>query len=97
MRKIGLLLLLVTVLTSCGNTQEAAPIVDPCAQIRETSKQASVKWTDWKVRIDEIGIIGAKFEVLKWAYIITGDAECFSDELVASAKSAITLLASSEN
>ena len=96
MRKIGSLLVTVMVLTSCGSTQEAAPIVDPCVKVKESAREAAKKWST-RGEVDPTEVIGAKLEVLQWAFIVTGDAACFSDEMVATAKSAITLLSSSGN
>ena len=92
MRKVGILLAALMTLTSCSNTQVAAPVIDPCAKIVESEREAAKKWEARVGEVDRNTVNAAKFEVLQWAFIITGNTECFSAEKVASAKSAIALL-----
>jgi hypothetical protein len=96
-RKIGILLVALMTLTSCGNTQVAAPVIDPCAKIVESESEAAKKWDARVGEVDRTTANLAKFEVLQWAFIITGNTECFSAEKVASAKSAIALLSAGAN
>lgn len=96
MRKLGLLLCLSIILTSCAATKDAqeefAPI-DPCVQVRESAQQIITNLPD----MDEVGKTIAKLEVLRWAFLVTGDPQCFSNEMVATAQSAITLIGASGN
>jgi hypothetical protein len=92
-RKLGVLIVLAVTLSSCGFPQHQETGIDPCIKVRETAQRIVKDLPD----LNEVGKTAAKLEVLKWAFIVTGDSQCFSGEVVATAKSAITLIGSNPN
>lgn len=93
MRKLGVLIVLAVTLSGCGFPQKERVEIDPCTEVRETALRIAKELPD----LNEVGKNAAKLEILRWAFIVTGDSQCFSDELVATAKSTIALIGSSGN
>jgi Tfp pilus assembly protein PilP len=85
-RKVAIFVSSLLVLSGCGFPQQAAQN-DPCAAVRKTAERLITNLPD----VNEVGKTRAKLEILRWAFIVTGDSQCFSDEIVATAKSAIAL------
>jgi hypothetical protein len=97
-RKVIAFIALLIALSGCGKSEEATPVVDPCATVVQSEREAAKKWNaraDKKV--EPAQVISAKLEVLQWAFIITGNPNCFSSDRLALAKSAITIIESSGN
>jgi hypothetical protein len=87
LRKLRIFLVLSILISGCGATKQ--PIaVDPCDEIKDLEKRVLAELPS----VDEVGRTQAKVEVLKWAFIVTGDPQCFSTEYVATAKSTIALV-----
>ena len=93
MRKIGTLLILLITLSSCGFPKQEQETIDPCIEIRKTA-QTIAKYFPI---LNEADKNRAKLELLKWAFMVTGDPQCFDGETVATAKSAIALVSSNPN
>lgn len=97
MRKVIVLLALLIALTGCGKTEEAALVVDPCVKINESEREAYKKWDARVGKVEPAQVTSAKLDILQWAFIITGNPNCFSSERLALAKSSITLIESDGN
>ena len=87
MRKVVIFLSLSLVLSGCGFSEEA-PATDSCTEVRDTAQRIIDNLPD----INEVGKTRSRLELLRWAFTVTGDSKCFSDEIVATAKSTIALV-----
>lgn len=79
-------LVLVPVLTSCGNAAPATPVADPCFEYVEQGK-ALERTTDTKDKV----------AALTLAHYILGSPKCFDPELVAASKTLVTVMGRSNN
>lgn len=87
MRKLVFLIALL-LLTGCSSSGTKENTVNACSEVRATATKLYKDLPD----LNEATKAEAKFALLNWAFVVTGDPECFSDELVATAKSAIALV-----
>jgi hypothetical protein len=92
-RKIGTLLILLITLSSCGFPNQEQETIDPCIEIKKTAQNIAKNFPN----LNEVDKSRAKLELLKWAFMVTGDPQCFDGETVATAKSAIALVSSNPN
>jgi hypothetical protein len=82
----SLAILSVLLLSGCTSSNSVDPAEDPCIAIR-----ASADDTFEALREMDLNSSIAKVQLLTWAYIVTGDSQCFSAGLVAEARTAIKL------
>jgi hypothetical protein len=92
-RKIGTLLILLITLSSCGFPNQEQETIDPCIEIKKTAQNIAKNFPN----LNEVDKTRAKLELLRWAFMVTGDPQCFDGETVATAKSAIALVGSNSN
>jgi hypothetical protein len=82
----ALAILCVLLFSGCTSSDSDAPAEDPCIAIRASAEEAFEP-----LREMDLGSSMAKVQLLSWAYLVTGDSQCFSVELVAQARTAIRL------
>ncbi len=90
MRKVGILLTLLLALSGCGGfpKEMTETQTDPCVEVREKALKISNDFPELSTGDKNT----AKLELLTWAFLVSDNSECFSDEVVATAKSAIALV-----